>query len=266
MGLVPALRAETIPVFVFAGQSNALARRANFAELTGKLAVWKKPQRNVLFAGPHGEAIQTGPVWTAIAPVSSATVSFGPDLSAGKAIAAGLKRTIGVVKYAKGGTPLATKPKPNDTWDPNKSGGLYSQMLARVNASLAQLPLQRKGKTGDIAAFFWMQGENDAVLAADAKAYEANLTAFIARVRADLNKPELPFIFGLINVSNTPAHEANSKIVRQAQRNVAAKVAHAHLVDTDSFARVTTDFVHLSTQGTLDLGTAFGNAYLEEER
>jgi hypothetical protein len=155
--------AETIPVFVVAGQSNALARRANYDQLTGALEPWKDPQSNVLFAGPQGEQENGGPTWGPIAPINDTTVSFGPELSAGKVIAEGLNQTIGVIKYARGSTWLANKASANETWDPDKAGGLYSQMLNRVNVSLAALPIQQPGKMGDIAAFFWMQGENDAI-------------------------------------------------------------------------------------------------------
>jgi hypothetical protein len=260
--LVPAMPAATIPVFVFAGQSNALARKTDYAQLTGALEVWKTPQANVLFAGPQGEQENGGPTWGAIAPVNANLTSYGPELSAGKVIAQGLNQTVGVIKYAKGSTWLANKNNANDTWDPDKAGGLYSQMLNRVNLSLAALPVQQSGTTGDIAAFFWMQGENDAISAVDANAYQQNLIDFIAKVRTDFNKPELPFIFGQINVSDNVNYTANSHIVRAAQQYVASNVANVYMVDTHPLSRVTGDFVHLSTQGTLDLGTAWGNLYL----
>jgi len=255
-------RAAVIPVFVFAGQSNALARRANYSELVGGLSSWTSPQSNVLFAGPQGEGVSGTPTWQAIQPVNTSLSSFGPELSAGKAIAQGLNTTIGVTKYAVGSTYLANQSSANLTWDPNRSGGLYSQMLSRVQTSLTQLPIQQPGKTGQIAGFFWMQGENDAINAVDANAYQANLTALIARVRTDFNDPDLPFIFGQINVSNVPAYMANSVVIRQAQANVAALDPHAYLVGTDTFGRVQSDFVHFNTQGVIDLGLGFGNTYL----
>lgn len=254
--------AEIIPVFVFAGQSNALARRADYTQLTGGLSSWTAPQSNVLFAGPQGEGENGIPTWQAIQPVNATLSSFGPELSAGKTIATALNQTVAVTKFAVGSTYLADKTLANQTWNPSKSGGLYSQMLSRVQSSLTQLPLQQPGKTGQVAAFFWMQGENDAIAAVDANAYQANLTSFISSVRSDFNNPNLPFIFGQINVSDNPSWAANSIVIRQAQANIAALDPHAYLVGTDTFGRVAGDFVHFNTQGVIDLGVGFGNAYL----
>jgi hypothetical protein len=99
-------------------------------------------------------------------------------------------------------------------------------------------------------------------LAVDANAYQQNLIDFIAKVRTDLNKPELPFIFGQINISDNVNYTANSHIVRAAQQYIANNVANVYMVDTHPLSRVAGDFVHLSTQGTLDLGSAWGNLYL----
>ena len=41
------------------------------------------------------------------------------------------------------------------------SGNLYDNMVARVNQLIADWQTQL-GRTGYVAAFFWMQGESDA--------------------------------------------------------------------------------------------------------
>ena len=176
---------------------------------------------------------------------------FGPELSAGETISNALGgEQVGEVKFAVNGTNLYSQ------WNPSTPGGLYSQMVTQVQTALADLPIQQPGVTGKVAGFFWMQGESD--VGRTTAEYQADLTNFIASVRATFGDPNLPFIFGLINDAG-----AGTDLIRQAQENVAMTVPNTFLVDTDSYPRDTpNDDIHFNTEGTIDLGIGFADAFL----
>lgn len=237
---------------MFAGQSNAVGYATDTALLTGGLASWDVTQPNVLYSGPQESPVN----WQPLTPPSqSAQVAsgsgFGPELSTGETISNALGgEQVAEVKFAVNGTNLYSQ------WNPSTPGGLYSQMVAQVQTALADLPVQQPGVTGKVAGFFWMQGESD--VGRTTAQYQTDLTNFIAAVRAQFGDPNLPFIFGLINDAGP-----GTDLIRQAQENVAATVSNAILVDTDGYPRDTPgDDIHFNTQGTIDLGIGFGDAFL----
>jgi hypothetical protein len=168
--------AGAVPVFVFAGQSNAVGVDTLDELRADQLA----PQPNVLFYGPNESGNTWGPLTpSSISPNSVDGInrtggSYGPEISTGKTISKALGGAlVAEVKLAVGATALF------DTWNPAR-GELCHNMVARVNQSLADLQTQR-GLTGYVAGFFWMQGESDA----PRTDYAANLRNFIASVRRD---------------------------------------------------------------------------------
>ena len=175
--------AADVPVFVFAGQSNAVGIN-NVSELTpGQLVA----QPNVLYYGPN----ENGNTWGTLTPSSNSPNvggGFGAEISTGRTISDALGGAlVAEVKFAVGATNLF------DQWNPAGVDNLYDNMVARVNQSLVDLETQL-GHTGFVAGFFWMQGESDA----GRSDYAANLTNLIASVRADFGDPNLPFVFGQI--------------------------------------------------------------------
>ncbi len=245
----PVLAAQ-IPLFVIAGQSNAVGAGTDSTTLSASL---QAAQPDVLYSGPQESAVSWAPL---VPPTQLAQTDyghgFGPELMVGKTISdARGGQLVAETKFAVDGTNLYSQ------WNPNIPGSLYYQMLTRVNDALADLPLQEPGTTGKVAGFFWMQGESDAQAGQTTQQYQANLTNLIADVRADFDDPDLPFIIGRI----TPIW-GDGYSVRDAEANVAATVPFTCMVDTDNFPRNPSDSIHYSTQGMVQLGTAFGNAYL----
>jgi len=181
-----------VPVFVFAGQSNAVG----VDTLDELRADQRAPQPNVLFYGPN----ETGNTWSPLTPCSNSPSlggCFGPEISTAKTISNALGGAlVAEVKLAVGATALF------DRWNP-AGGDLYNSMVARVNQSIADLQTQ-KGYTGYVAGFFWMQGESDAMSDDFRDDYAANLRNLIASVRRDFNSPNLPFVFGQIIDFNHP--------------------------------------------------------------
>ena len=247
--------AVEIPVFVIAGQSNAVGAGTSYQTLMPSLKV---VQPNVLYCGPQESAVR----WTSLVPPTQVEQmnypndpegGFGPELMVGKTISDALGgQLVAEAKYAVDGTNLF------EQWNPNTKNSLYYSMLTRVNAALAALPQQQAGVTGKVAGFFWMQGESDANAARTTSQYEADLTDLITHVRSDFGDPNLPFIFGRITTV-----WANAANIRQAQANVAATVPHTFMLDTDALERLPSPYDgHFDNRGMLDLGIGFGNGYL----
>jgi len=243
--------AGAVPVFVFAGQSNAVGVDTLDELRADQLA----PQSNVLFYGPN----ESGNLWGPLTPSSNSPNlidglnrtggSFGPEISTGKTISNALGGAlVAEVKLAVGATALF------DRWNP-ASGDLYHSMVARVNRSLADLQTQL-GRPGYVAGFFWMQGESDAIaLRTD---YAANLGNFIASVRRDFNNPNLPFVFGEIIDFDHPV----STPLREQQQVVADDntVTNKAFILTDDLCHH--DFIHFNGQAIYALGHRFGTGYL----
>jgi len=240
-----------IPVFVIAGQSNAVGFATNTRELSTTL---RAAQPNVLYTGPQESAIS----WATLKPPTQFSQvdsghGFGPELMVGKTISDALGGQLVVeVKFAIGGTDLYNQ------WNPETPGSYYASMRTRVSQALALLPTQRPSTTGRVAGFFWMQGESDALAGRTTAQYKADLTDFIGHLRSDFGDPNLPFVFGLINNSG-----GNTDAIRQAQFNVAATVPHTFLFNTDVCQRVRPGDIHFNSQGTVDMGVGFGNGYLQ---
>jgi len=238
-----------VPVFVFAGQSNAVG-----VDTVDELrADQKAPQPNVLFYGPN----ETGNTWGPLIPCTNLNLGgcFGPEISTGKTISNALGGAlVAEVKLAVGATALF------DRWNPNPppgslDGDLYKSMVARVNQSLTDLQTQ-KGLTGYVAGFFWMQGESDAIaLRTD---YAENLRNFITSVRRDFNNPNLPFVFGQIIDFDHPV----STPLREQQQTVADDntVTNGAFILTDDLCHH--DFIHFNGRAIYSLGQRFGTGYL----
>jgi acetyltransferase-like isoleucine patch superfamily enzyme len=254
-GPQPVTASDAVPIFVFAGQSNAVG----VDTLDELPSDQRAAQPKVLFYGPN----ETGSAWGVLTPSADSPNlvdglnrtggSFGPEISTGKAISDVLGgAVVAEVKLAVGATALF------DRWNP-ASGDLYANMVARVNQSLADLQTQL-GQMGYVAGFFWMQGESDALSEEFKDDYAANLRNLIAAVRRDFNSPNLPFVFGQI-INFDPAN-STSTIVRAQQQAVADDdtVTDKAFVLTDDLGHH--DFIHFNGSGIYTLGLRFATGYL----
>jgi hypothetical protein len=173
---------------------------------------------------------------------------FGPEIGlARELVAADISNPV-IIKFARGGTNLHTD------WDPDATEGrqLYAAWLAHLRTALAEL--DATGIPYEIIGACWMQGESDSDRAAD---YEKNLTAFMARVRADLAMPDLPFVIGRVGPrENNPGRDT----VREAQVRVADATPHAAWIDTDDLHRF--DGTHYDAPAMLELGRRFARTLI----
>jgi hypothetical protein len=113
----------------------------------------------------------------------------GPGLAFGRAMAAqDTSVTIGLIPGAVGGSGI-------DTWVPgayfaDTKTHPYDDALARARTALA---------AGTLAGIIWHQGESD-TSPEKSTDYAPKLTALIARLRADLRAPNVPFVAGQLPV------------------------------------------------------------------
>jgi hypothetical protein len=262
-------RADDVRVFLVAGQSNAVGCNSDASELPPELYA---PQLDVLFwyeEGPWGTVHDPGrrirsDGWEPLEFQSDPAYGtfgwyvdgFGPEVKLGRVLADNLSTEVAVLKVAVNATSLAID------WDPDTADSLYGQMLDITDEALAALG--ELGHTGTLAGCFWMQGEWDALYASYAAAYQSNLTAFIADLRADCGNPALPFVIGRLNVHIDECPYISFPYlddVRAAQEAVAASVPRAALVNTDDLP-LNSDFLHFTAAGQLKLGGRFAEAYL----
>jgi hypothetical protein len=261
--------ADDVRVFLVAGQSNAVGYGANPSGLPPELYA---PQPDVLFwfeEGPWdavhnpGRRIRSGG-WVPLqfqsdrhySTFGPLTDGFGPEIKLGRVLADSLAADVAVFKFAINATSLAVH------WDPDTSDSLYLQMLDIWDD--AQATLAALGHTGTPAGCFWMQGEWDALSGAYAAAYEENLTAFIAELRAACGDPALPFILGRLNASIYQCPYFSFPYlgtVRAAQEAVAASVPRTAMVNTDDLP-LNSDYLHFTAAGQVGLGQRFAEAYL----
>lgn len=156
---------------------------------------------------------------------------------------------IGLVPAAVGGSPIWT-------WLPgvryDETGAFpWDEALARVRAART---------AGTLKAILWHQGESDATAEA-APLYEERLRDLIARFRAELDNPALPFLIGQLGRFPGRPWDDGYIQVDAAHRRVAADVPHVAFVPSDGLGDKG-DSLHFSAQAARELGLRYARAYL----
>lgn len=147
-----------------------------------------------------------------------------------------------VVKWAVGGTKLATQSGAFNDWNPSNVDEMYSR--SNRNLYCAQHGI---GDHRPPRFIIWIQGEADCNTT-DAPNYQANLTAFISAKRTAYGYT-IPFIIVRLGNLQTAIGDAPSIAnVRAAQAAVVAAVTACYLVDADTCA-VDVDNIHYNAAG-----------------
>jgi hypothetical protein len=180
---------------------------------------------------------------------------FGPELSFSEQFKANTGAPVAIIKYSPGGTSLYTD------WDSSLATiNRYDYFIDTVNN--AKAAAASRGWSLEIGGVLWMQGESDTFGTDAPAAYEQNLGNFIAKVRADLNLPDLGFHIGEIADSTVwPARQQ----IWDAQASIVATDSNAYLVNGKDLELFTNDGggsngIHYSTAGTLLLGERFASS------
>jgi alpha-galactosidase len=187
----------------------------------------------------------------------------GPELGFGITMYERLEQPILIIKTAWGGKSLYGDFRPPSAGylagaeDPESVGHYYRLMTKHVKSVLADPgkyhPAYKEGDGYQIAGFVWFQGWNDMVARGFYKdrskpggydAYTSTLVHFINDVRKEFNKPQMPFVIGVLGVGGPTELFASPRYkgVHQYFRNAMAAPAklpefkgNVHAVLTERF-------------------------------
>jgi hypothetical protein len=227
-------------LFLLVGQSN-MAGRGVVEEQD------KKPHPRVLMLSKDGKWVP------AIDPMHFDKPAAGVGLGKtfGQIIAeANPGVTIGLIPCAVGGSHIDAW-KPGVFYPPTNSHP-WDDMAKR--AALA-LP------AGTLKGILWHQGEGDS-LPELAQAYEARLHDLIARLRKELNAPDVPFIAGQMGKFEGVPWPPEKVIVDQAHQDLPKKVPHTAFVSAEGLKHKG-DKVHFDSPSFRELGKRYADAYLK---
>ena len=239
LSAIPPQPAQTVKIFLLGGQSNMAGQLKEYwVELNS-------PYKDPFPAVPrwHNKAHK----WIPLAP----THRFGPEVAFGHSIMQAMPdQQIRLIKYAINGTALYNDWKPNE--GPQYNGFMQAAQSALANLEAQQIPYE-------IAGMLWLQGESDANEQMGA-AYEANLAAFIQKMRSEFKTPEMPFI--IARVRNFYGKGEQAHMVRSAQQKLAQKMPMVAYFDTDDLNPLVNGG-HYGMPGTIEIGKRFTAAYLK---
>lgn len=248
-----------LKVYLLGGQSNAVGCTPT-AGMDPKLRGFNK---NVIIfirgecrVGDYGWAYLKDGLGSSYQDDGNGTI--GPELMFGYDMAPqDPAHVMAILKCAWGGTNLGIQ------WRPPSSGGdtgtLYTNFVKAVHEGIAALD---PAFQPEICGMLWMQGESDTGDPKLANEYEKNLTNLITDIRAEVKKPDMPFVHATI--SKFDAWKAYGDIVREAEANVAKTVPHTATFPTDDYGA--TDPWHYDLAGELSLGQRFAKAMKELEK
>lgn len=225
-------------LWVLAGQSNMVGRARIEESYTRDPRV-----RMLSLAGAW--QLATHPLHEESLPPGVTRPGYGPGLEFGRAMARALDVPIGLLPCAKGGTSMAQ-------WSPDAGGtgrnALYANLLAQVRLA-----------AGKVAGVVWYQGENDTGPEPSA-VYGAKFRELVARLRADLGRPDLPFLYAQLAryASDPQKFYAEWNVVREAQRLAEAELPAVRMVATVDLELG--DLIHLSRESQDRLGRRFALA------
>ena len=247
------VKAAEYDLYLLAGQSN-MDGRGQSKDLT---AEQREPASHaiIFYRNPPHSSERWKPLTTgySIAPGYKGKLpspTFGPEIGFIQAMhKSAPTQKFALIKGSKGGSNLRQDWKPGTKGDPQSQGPLYRNFIETI--SMARDALQKDGHTATLKGILWHQGESDSKTAADT--HTARLTEFIARLREDLNAPDVPFIIG--EVFNNGERDK----VRAALLKVSETVPRCGFA---SAAGLTTwdPGTHFDARSQLTLGERFASA------
>ena len=250
-----------LKVFILAGQSNMVGSDAHanridsYPSYKGAGAL----QPDVRFTSLP-DLPKTGfQGWSPLTPNDA----FGPEITFARAVTKATKQPIAIIKSAIGGTTAAYDWNPDA---PEQGQKLYPRTLELIRGAIKNLTEQ--GIAYQIEGILWHQGENDMLDRSINGSYAANLTRIIKQFRTDLGLPNLKWYMGEVSTKGIWGmdNRANLAILRAQQQLVLDSDKHITFVPTSHLAFDVMGsgqpHYHFGTQGQLQMGDAFADAYL----
>jgi pimeloyl-ACP methyl ester carboxylesterase len=238
-GALPAK--ENFHLFLLVGQSN----------MAGRGTVTPEDQ----VAHPRVLMLSAAGEWVpAVDPVhfdKPKVVGVGLGRTFGLAVAAARPGvTIGLIPCAVGGSPIDSW-RPGEFYAPTQSHP-WDDAVRRARLALA---------AGVLQGILWHQGESDSN-AELAPAYADKLDDLVARFRAALDAPRVPFVAGQMgSFAERPWNEARQRVDR-AQRELPSRVPFTAFVTAEGLHH-RGDQVHFDSPSYRELGRRYAAAYLK---
>lgn len=250
-----------IKVFILAGQSNMVGSDAHSNKIDSYPAYKgaDAPQPDVRFTSLPDLPKAGFQGWSQLTPSDA----FGPEITFARAVTKALKQPIAIIKSAIGGTTAAYDWNPDA---PERGQKLTPRTLELIRGALKNLTEQ--GIPYTIEGVLWHQGENDMLDRSINGSYAANLTRIIKQFRTDLGLPNLKWYMGEVSTKGIWGmdNRANLAILRKQQQQVLDADKLITFVPTSHLAFDVMGsgqpHYHFGTQGQLQMGDAFADAYL----
>ena len=161
--------------------------------------------------------------------------------------------TIGLIPCAVGGSPIDAW-LPGVFYAPTKSHP-WDDAIRRAKLAL---------EAGELKGILWHQGESDSNDKL-ASGYAAKLDDLIARLRKELNAPDVPFLAGQMGqFAENPWSDAK-KLVDQAHQQLPSRVARTAFVSSDD-CQHKGDKVHFDSPSLRKFGQGYAEAYFKLTR
>ena len=262
---------KPLKVFILAGQSNMVGWGDSL-----KLPVQMRDGNERLLMFENGR-------WQTLKPFVKARknqqkfgmteFSFGPDIPFAHELAkAWPDETIGIVKFAVGGTSILTWKPAWSKEDANRVG--QGRLGSNYEKLITKIEQARKTREIEIVGFLWLQGGGDMKNVAVAKEYLDNLKALIAAVRKESGVSDLPVLWGTMRRSQDPDDISDLipervdgpypavEFVLKAQWQAQKEISHSRPVVLRDIETHPMN-VHYNTAGQLQVGKLFSDAFLE---
>ena len=248
-------RAATVRVFLLGGQSN-MSGRAEGANFPANL---QTPVGSVFFYNGFDSGGLQENLMNSVQINTSETGQTGPEVSFAASLRDSFPATpFAFIKYAEGGTSLASDWAPGGDGTASGDGIHYQNFQTIVTNAMTQFQLASPGDTFSIEGFLWTQGERDAKTGRSTAQYQTDLANFVADVRLTYGA-DIPFLYSRLSDNQIDMTPAQLSSIQTAQDNVNSAVAHTFLINTDTFS-VKGDNLHFDADGQIDLGEAFSSA------
>ncbi|GAA4397475.1 sialate O-acetylesterase [Nibrella viscosa] len=182
-----------------------------------------------------------------------AVVGVGPGLPFARAIADKYPTlNIGLIPAAVGGSGINAW-QPGAFYEPTQSYP-YDDAIRRTQKALER---------GQLAGILWHQGESDSN-PANTGAYGTRLADLIARLRIDLNAPDVPIVVGTLGdfiVNRNPSAGLINETLRQLPR----QVANTYCVEASGLTHKG-DTTHFDTPSARTLGRRYAEVFIQKKR
>lgn len=171
---------------------------------------------------------------------------LGPVYSFAKEISRQVKRPVGLVVNARGGSSI-------NSWLKGSKDGYYEEAVSRIRIAM------KKG--GVLKAVLWHQGEADC---SNPEVYRQKLISLVKDLRRDLGMPDLPVIVGQISRWNWTKRKVGTVPFNKMIRKVSSFIPHSAWVSSKGLGWYKDEAdPHFNTEAQLLLGKRYAAKVLK---